>query len=59
MSSLEKLRSSIRDVVNFPKDGILFKDITPILSDSELCKYVIDNLTERLSDHRIDAIAGI
>ena len=53
------LRSAVRNVNDFPQKGIIFRDITPILSNSELCRYVIDELSERLIAYRIDAIAGI
>ena len=59
MSSIEKLKEKVRDIPDFPKKGILFRDITPILSDSELCKFIINELTDRLRSHKIDAIAGI
>ena len=37
----ERLRTVIRDVPDFPKPGILFKDITPILLDVDLCKDIV------------------
>jgi adenine phosphoribosyltransferase len=59
MSQSDILKHAIRDVVDFPRKGIVFKDITPILSDSKLCRYVIEELAERLSHYTIDAVAGI
>lgn len=55
----ERLKSVIRDVPNFPKEGIVFKDITPLLYDSELCWDVVDELVKEYRDKNIDAIAGI
>lgn len=53
------LRTAIRDVPDFPKPGIIFKDITPILSDSKLFNKVIDSLAERYAKKGIDTIVGI
>jgi adenine phosphoribosyltransferase len=52
------LRDYIRDVPDFPKPGIVFKDITPLLSDPKAFSYSIDQLYERYSDQRIDAIVA-
>lgn len=54
-----KLESAIRDIADFPKPGIVFKDITPILKDAALCKEVIDEFVRRLEGIQIDVIAGI
>ena len=53
------LLSKIRDVPDFPKPGIIFKDITPLLGDSKAFRMVIDHLKERYKDRGIDYIAGI
>ncbi|MCW3103011.1 MAG: adenine phosphoribosyltransferase [Bacteroidetes bacterium] len=55
----EKIKSVIRDVPDFPKPGILFKDITPILHDQKLCRAIVDEFAQRLSGQKIDAIVGI
>jgi adenine phosphoribosyltransferase len=54
-----KLENSLRDIADFPKPGILFKDITPILKDASLCTEVIDEFVCRLEGIQIDVIAGI
>ncbi|HEX6558699.1 MAG TPA: adenine phosphoribosyltransferase [Longimicrobiales bacterium] len=54
-----RLRAAIRDVPDFPKPGILFKDITPILSDAVLFNDVIEHLAEVLSNEAVDVIAAI
>ena len=41
---LDALRAAIRDIPDFPKAGIVFKDITPVLSDGALFRQVIDAL---------------
>jgi adenine phosphoribosyltransferase len=56
---LEKLRAGVRDVPDFPKKGIVFKDITPILSDGSLFKTSIDVFIERCRGKMIDKIVGI
>lgn len=55
----EKLTRIIRDVVDFPKPGIVFKDITPILTDNALCDEIVDETIKRLEGIKIDAVAGI
>jgi adenine phosphoribosyltransferase len=54
-----KIKATLRDVVDFPKPGIIFKDITPVLKDSILCKEITDALKEQLSNVKIDVVAGI
>jgi adenine phosphoribosyltransferase len=56
---LEKLRTGIRDVPDFPKKGIVFKDITPLLSDRALFHASIDLFLERCRGKEIDKIVGI
>ena len=56
---IEKLRASVRDVSDFPKRGIVFKDITPILSDPALFRASIDLFLERCRGRKIDKIVGI
>ncbi len=55
----ERLRRSIRDVPDFPKPGILFKDITPILADPDLFACVIDHLVAAHGAEVIDRVVGI
>jgi adenine phosphoribosyltransferase len=56
---VEKLRAAVRDVPDFPKKGIVFKDITPVLNDSELFRASIDLFLERCRSLTIDKIVGI
>jgi adenine phosphoribosyltransferase len=51
------LKSHIRDIPDFPKPDIIFKDITPLLSNAVAFQTAIDMLAERLSDSDIDFIA--
>src|SRR4030081_671950 len=56
---IERLRTGVRDVPDFPKKGIIFKDITPILKDGALFRASIDLFLERSPGKRIDKIVGI
>ena len=53
------LRSAIRDVPDFPKPGIVFKDITPILKDHSLLQLSFDRLAETAGGQKIDKVVGI
>jgi adenine phosphoribosyltransferase len=53
------LKSTIRNIPDFPRPGILFRDITTMLKDGAAFSFVINELAERYRDGRIDAIAGI
>ena len=55
----QKIQSVIRDVPDFPKEGIVFKDITPILADSALCLEVVDAFVKQLNDLKVDAVVGV
>lgn len=56
---LEYLRERIRDVVDFPKPGIVFKDITPILEDRVAFRRSIDLLAERFIGRGIDKVVSV
>lgn len=55
----DKLKAAIRDVPDFPKEGIIFKDITPIMMDAKLSQEVIDYLVDFYKDKGLTKIAGI
>jgi adenine phosphoribosyltransferase len=57
--SLEQVRSAIRDIPDFPKPGIIFKDITPILADAKLFQSVIDRLALQAGKTGPHKIVGI
>lgn len=59
MKNIEKLKSFIRDIPDFPKKGIIFKDITPLLKDSGAFREVVDILAERYKDKGIRFVASI
>jgi adenine phosphoribosyltransferase len=54
-----EIEAAIRNVPDFPKAGIQFKDITPVLADARLFSGAIDLLTEKFSPGSIDAVVGI
>lgn len=56
---MEKLKAIIRDVPDFPKEGIVFKDITTLLQDAKSFQRVIDLMAHRYIDEKIDLVLGI
>jgi adenine phosphoribosyltransferase len=56
---LQALGTFVRDIPDFPKPGILFKDVTPLLADGKAFRESIDLLGERISPHRPEKIVGI
>jgi adenine phosphoribosyltransferase len=59
LQSIETLRTAIRDVQDFPKPGILFKDITPVLADPALISRAIDGMIETTGIRQVDKVVGI
>lgn len=55
----QEIKSVIRDVPNFPKEGIIFKDITPIMMNAELSQKIIDDLYDFYRNKNITKVAGI
>ncbi len=56
---LSRIRDAIRDVHDFPKPGIVFKDITPVLSNGELFRLAIDEFLAAVGTEKPDKIVGI
>jgi adenine phosphoribosyltransferase len=56
---IETLRARVRDVPNFPKPGILFRDLTPLLSDGATFRLCIDLLAEEAAPKRPELVVGI
>lgn len=57
--TLEELKHAIRDVADFPKPGIVFKDITPVLLDAKLFGRVIELMVQPYRDDRISRVVSI
>ncbi|MEP6672158.1 MAG: adenine phosphoribosyltransferase [Chthoniobacter sp.] len=58
-SDLQLLSAAIRDVVDFPKPGIVFKDITPVLSDPALFRLAVDCFAEAAQALEVEKVVGI
>ena len=56
---MNDLKKYIRDIPDFPKKGILFRDITTLIGDKERFKEVIDTLAKRYADKKIDAVLAV
>ncbi|MFQ5674090.1 MAG: adenine phosphoribosyltransferase [Nitrospinales bacterium] len=56
---MEALKTVIRDIPDFPKPGILFKDITPVLASGACFAEVVETLKTRYADQKIDAVVGV
>ena len=59
MDLTARLRATIRDVQDFPKAGIVFKDITPVLADGKLFQSVVDRFADELSGLGVTKVVGI
>jgi len=57
--ALQKLHAAVRDVPDFPKAGIIFKDITPILQDGALFRSAIDLFRQRCRSLEVDKVVCI
>ncbi len=56
---MESMKQIIRDVPDFPKEGIIFKDITPLLSDGAAFQKVIHSLKNRYAEKQVDMVVGV
>ncbi|MDL0096088.1 adenine phosphoribosyltransferase [Campylobacter vicugnae] len=59
LTQKEYLNSIIREVADFPKPGILFKDITTLLGDAKAFEFLMEHLYDRYKDKNLDYIVGI
>lgn len=59
LNLIEKLNKTMRDVVDFPAKGIIFKDITPILADIKLYNEVIEVLSSQYKNKNIAKVVGL
>jgi adenine phosphoribosyltransferase len=55
----ENLKAAIREIPDFPKKGILFKDITPVLQNGKLFRAAVDAIANRHKGKKVDAVVGI
>ena len=56
---IDNIRRAIRDIPDFPKPGIVFKDITPLLANGRLFSATIDLLADRYKNEKVDVVLGI
>lgn len=56
---INAIKAAIRDIADFPKPGILFKDITPVLADADLFRASIDIFAERHAGSNIGKVAAV
>lgn len=59
MSIEEKIKGVVRNVPDFPKPGINFKDISTILENPSISKDIVQEFKARLAGHKVDAIVGV
>ena len=56
---IDMLKGKIRDIPDFPKPGVVFKDITPLLADSRTFRAALDLLGDRYRDRGIQVVVGV
>lgn len=56
---MKEFGNYIREVQDFPKPGVVFKDITPLLADAKARKYALDELLDMLPSQQIDVVIGV
>lgn len=56
---MERIRARIRDIPDFPKPGILFKDITPVIQDPECLRLSVEHLTRPFVGQGITTVVGM
>lgn len=59
MQLTEKVKNTIRDIQDYPKPGILFKDITPVFHNPALMREIVKQIADRFRNEKIDAVAAI
>jgi adenine phosphoribosyltransferase len=57
--NVDDLRAKIRDIKDFPTEGILFKDITTLLRDGPAWRFAVDELARSYQDQRVDIVVGV
>ncbi|CEN33532.1 adenine phosphoribosyltransferase [Capnocytophaga cynodegmi] len=59
MNEIDYLKNKIRDIQDFPKEGVVFKDITPILSEPDAMNKALNLFLKQLKDVKIDKVVGM
>ena len=58
-SARERIRRTVRTIPNWPAPGVMFRDITPLLSDAVVFKLLIGEFMQRYRDQRVSVVAGL
>lgn len=58
-SESDWLKDHVRDIPDFPRPGVVYKDITPLLADGKAFRYSVDAIADHFSGHRVDKVLGI
>ncbi len=58
-SESDWLKDHVRDIPDFPRPGVVFKDITPLLADGKAFRYSVDAIADHFAGHRVDKVLGI
>jgi adenine phosphoribosyltransferase len=56
---MDRIKAKIRDIADFPNEGIIFKDITPLLKDPEILNFAVNALIEPFKQSDINAVVGM
>ena len=56
---MHRLESKIRAIPDFPKPGVVFRDVTPLVGDSEMLRFAVEQLVHPFVGVRVDAVAGM
>src|SRR5512144_1484389 len=59
MADAAWLKDHIRDIPDFPRPGVVFKDITPLLATPDALQFTVDALAERFADADVDRVLGV
>ena len=59
MSDAGWLKEHIRDIPDFPRPGVVFKDLTPLLSDVDAFRFAVDAIADRFAGRRVDKVLGV
>ncbi len=59
METVQAIKNAVRDVADFPVKGVIFKDITPLLSDINLYNQIIDTIANNFKNKSITKVAGL
>ncbi len=56
---MQKLKALVREIPDYPKEGILFYDITPLLADGDAFRQTVDTIAAQWADKKIDVVVGV